>query len=217
MAEYRAAREAMVDCQVRPADVTRYPVIEAMLWAPRELFVPRQARPVAYAGAEIEIAPGRTLLEPRILGKMLDAAAIGPKDLVLEIAPGTGYSTALIARMAEAVIAIEPDASLATQAQATLAGLEIPNAVVSEGDPTAGDVEHAPFDVIFVNGAVEVLPESFTAQLRDQGRLVAIFAEGGVGKCRLLIKSGEAVSERYLFDAGGPVIAGFEQPQTFVF
>lgn len=217
MTDYAAAREAMVDCQVRPADVTRYAIIESMLWAPRERFVPRAARAVAYAGAEIEVAPGRALLEPRILGKMLEAAAILPSDLVLEICPATGYSTAIVARMAEAVVAVEPDAGLAKQAQATLAELEAHNAVVTIGDPAAGDAAHAPFDVVFVNGAVEVLPDALRAQLRDGGRLVAVFAEGGVSQCRVLTRSGSAVSERYMFDAPAPVLPGFERRSEFVF
>lgn len=217
MSDTRVAREAMVDCQVRPADVTRYPIIEAMLWAPREQFVPRNRRAIAYAGTEIEVAAGRRLLEPRLLAKMLEVAAIGPDDLVLDLAPATGYSTALIARMAQAVIAVEPDPALSGQAQAVLAGLEIDNAVVSEGDPAAGDPAHAPFDVIFVNGAVERLPGALLDQLRDGGRLVAVFDENGAGKCRVLTRSGAGVAERYAFDANAPLVAGFERPAAFTF
>lgn len=207
----------MVDCQIRPADVTRYDIIAAMSWAPREQFVPRQNRAVAYAGTEIEIAPGRALLEPRILAKMLEAAAILPTDLVLEIAPGTGYSTALIARMAEVVVAVEPDETLAASAQSTLASLDVHNAIVVHGDPRAGDADHAPFDLVFVNGAVEDLPDSLTDQLADGGRLVAIFADGGISQCRVLIRAGSAISERYAFDAGGPILPGFERAEDFVF
>lgn len=215
--DYETARTAMVDCQIRPSDVTRYGIIKAMLWAPRELFVPRNRRAVAYADIEIEVAPGRVLPEPRVLAKMLEAAAIGPKDLVLELAPATGYSTALIARMAEAVIAVEPDEPLAEQAQQSLARLEIDNAVVSAGDPAAGDPAHAPFDVIFVNGAVETLPGGLTDQLRDGGRLVAIFVEGGRTQCRVLTRSGAGLSERYMFDATAPVVRGFERAAAFSF
>ncbi len=217
MTDFDAARTAMVDCQIRPADVTRYPIIEAMLWAPRERFVPRNRRAVAYAGAEIEIAPGRALLEPRVLAKMLEAAAIRPTDLVLEIAPGTGYSTALIARMAEAVIALEPDATLAGQAQSNIAALEIDNAVVSHADPTLGDPAHAPFDAIFLGGSVQRLPEALTGQLRDGGRLVAIVEQDGRSQCRVLTRSGSGLSDRYMFDAHAPRIAGFERPAAFSF
>lgn len=211
------ARTAMVDCQIRPADVTRYAIISAMLWAPREQFVPRNRRAVAYADVEVEVAQDRVLLEPRVLAKMLEAAAIGPKDLVLELAPATGYSTALISKMAEAVIAIEPDETLAAQAQQSLARLEVDNAVVSAGDPAVGDAAHAPFDVILVNGAVTTLPEALTDQLRDGGRLVAIFAEDGRSQCRVLTRSGAGLSERYMFDAAAPVLAGFDRPAAFSF
>lgn len=217
MTDFTAAREAMVDCQVRPSDVTRYGIIEAMLWCPRERFVPRPKQPVAYAGVEIEIAPGRTMMEPRVFAKMLEAAAVMPDDLVLDVAPGTGYSTAVLARLAEAVVAVEPDADLAAKAQALMAELEVDNAAVEQGDPAAGDPAHGPYDVIFVNGAVERMPEALTGQLRDGGRLVALFADGPVGQCRVIARSGRGLSERVMFDATAPVIEGFEAPAAFTF
>ena len=160
MTDFAAARQAMVDCQVRPSDVTRYAIIEAMLWAPRELFVAKARRDVAYAEAEIELAPGRVLLEPRTFAKMLEAANIGSHDLVLDLAPGTGYSTAVIARMAEAVIAIEPDAELADSAQALLANLEADNAVTSHGDPVPGDAAHGAYCLIFTHGPGQRVPRA---------------------------------------------------------
>ncbi|MFQ5567850.1 MAG: protein-L-isoaspartate O-methyltransferase [Paracoccaceae bacterium] len=217
MTDFAAARRAMVDCQVRPSDVTRYAIIEAMLWAPRELFVSKARRDVAYAGADIELAPGRVLLEPRTFAKMLEAAAVGASDLVLDLAPGTGYSTAVIARMAEAVIAIEPEPDLADTAQALLADLEVDNAVISPGDPAAGDAAHGPFDVIFINGAVETLPDALLAQLKDGGRLVALFRQGGVGQCCVLTRAGAGVSRRHVFDADAPLLAGFEAAAEFAF
>lgn len=217
MTDFAAARRAMVDCQVRPSDVTRYAIIDAMLWAPRELFVPRSWREVAYAGAEIPIGEGRVLLDPRTFSKMLEAADIDDQDLVLDLAPGTGYSTAIIARMAEAVVAIEPDEALAETAQKLMDRLEVVNAAVAVGDPTEGDAAHGPYDVIFVNGAVERLPETLTAQLKEGGRLVAIFSDGNVGQCKVLYRSGGAVSRRTMFDASAPVLAGFEKPVEFTF
>lgn len=217
MTDFSAARHAMVDCQIRPSDVTRYAIIEAMLWAPRELFVAKAWRDVAYAGAEVELAPGRVMLEPRTFAKMLEVAAIGSGDLVLDLAPGTGYSTAVIARMAEAVIAIEPDAELAARAQPLLAELEVDNAVVSHGAPASGDAAHGPYDVIFVNGSVETLPEALVAQLKEGGRLVALFRQGGVGQCCLLTRAGGGVSRRYVFDADAPLLEGFELSAEFAF
>jgi protein-L-isoaspartate(D-aspartate) O-methyltransferase len=217
MTDFAAARQVMVDCQVRPSDVTRYAIIEAMLWAPRELFVAKARRDVAYAGAEVELAPGRVLLEPRTFAKMLEAAQIGASDLVLDLAPGTGYSTAVIARMAEAVIAIEPNAELANAAQSLLADIEVDNAVVSQGEPAAGDAAHGPYDAIFINGAVETLPETLIAQLKEGGRLVALFRQGGVGQCCVLTRARAGASKLYVFDADAPLLDGFERTAEFVF
>lgn len=217
MTDFAAAREAMVDSQVRTSDVTRYSIIDAMLWCPRELFVPRARRDVAYAEAEIPLAPGRAMLTARAFAKMLEAAGIGPGDLVLDVAPGTGYSTAVISRLAAAVVAIEPDAALAEHATHALESLEVVNAVVSQGDPTAGDPAHGPYDVIFVNGAVEQVPEALTDQLKDGGRLVAIFIERGVGQCRTLLRVGDSMAQRVAFDVTGPILPGFEKKRAFAF
>jgi len=102
MIDYAAARVAMVDRQVRPSDVTRYPIIAAMLDVPREDFVPEALRPVAYLGEHVPLAPGRVLLDPRVFAKLVDALVVEPNDLVLDLGCGLGYSTAVLARMAEA-------------------------------------------------------------------------------------------------------------------
>ena len=217
MTDFAAARRAMVDCQVRPADVTRYAIIEAMLWAPRERFVPKSRRDVAYAEAEIPLGQGRMLLAPRTFAKMLEAARIGQSDLVLDLAPATGYSTAVIARMAEAVVAIEPEESFRSAAQATLDALEVMNAAVTGGKPAEGDPAHGPYDVIFVNGGVEQVPAALTDQLKDGGRLVAIFMEGAAGRCKVLTRAGGALSERAVFDATAPVFEGFTRTRAFEF
>ena len=138
MGDYQQARQAMVDCQVRPSDVTRYAIIQAMLDVPREQFVPRPLRDVAYAESEIALGGGRSMLSPRVFAKMLEAAQIGADDLVLDLAPGLGYSTAVLAQLAAAVVAVEPDEAMAKQASETLQRLEYDNVVVSAGDPAAG-------------------------------------------------------------------------------
>ena len=217
MIDFPAARRAMVDNQVRPSNVTRYAVIEAMLAVPRELFVPRSWREVAYAGTEVPIGHGRHLMDPRTFAMMLDAADIDDADLVLDLAPGTGYSTAVIARMCEAVVAIEPERTFVEGAQKLLDRLEVVNAAVEAGNPAEGDPDHGPYDVIFINGAVERLPETLTAQLKDRGRLVAIFRNGDAGRCRVYQRSGKALSSRTVFDATAPVLPGFEKPVEFTF
>lgn len=207
----------MVDSQVRTSDVTSHLVIEAMAWCPRELFVPDDWRGLAYAETEIPLAPGRAMMAPRSLAKMLDTAAITADEVVLEIASGTGYSTALIAGLAATVIAIEPDAELAEKSRRVLAELEIFNAVIAEGAAVDGDPEHAPYDVIFINGAVEQVPDALTKQLREGGRLIAIFLEDGVGQCRTMLRIGDTMAEQVTYDIYGPLLPGFERERSFAF
>lgn len=217
MTDFAAAREAMVDSQVRTSDVTRYAIIEAMSWCPRELFVPRAYDEIAYAETEVPMAPGRAMMAPRAVAKMLDAVGIGPDDLVLDVAPGTGYSTAIISRLAAAVVAVEPDADLAARAATLFEELELVNTIVEQGDPAEGAPAHGPYEVIFVNGAVEELPTTLTGQLRNGGRLVAIFAERGVGRCKIMLRAGDSLAERVVFDLDAPRLPGFERPHAFTF
>lgn len=217
MTDFAAAREAMVDTQVRTSDVTSYAVIEALSWCPRELFVPRARRDVAYADVEIPLVPGRAMMTPRAFAKMVDAAEIGEDDLVLDVAPGTGYSTAIISRLAAAVVAVESDADLAERAAATLAELECANVVIEQGDPTAGAPAHGPYDVIFVNGSVEHVPATLSDQLTEGGRLVAAVLDRGVGQCRIMLRVGDTVTGHTVFDINGPLVPGFERPHSFAF
>lgn len=217
MTDFAAARTAMVDRQVRPSDVTSFPIIDAMLSVPRERFAPAGQESVAYADAPMIYGGGREGLDPRTFAKMLDGARIGPDDLVLDIAPGLGYSTAVIAAMAAAVIAVEPDEAMAAAAAATIEAMEIDNAVLRAGDAALGDPDHAPFDAIFVNGGVAAAPESLTAQLKDGGRLVAIDMSEAAGKAVVYIRTGDVVRKRRLFDAAAALLPGFEPVEAFAF
>ncbi|MFT6773189.1 MAG: protein-L-isoaspartate(D-aspartate) O-methyltransferase [Paracoccaceae bacterium] len=215
MIDFEAARTAMVDRQVRPSDVTSFPIIEAMLAVPRERFVPSALRQVCYAGDDLPLGAGRMLLDPRVFAKMIDAADIDPGDLVLDVACGMGYSTAVLARLAAAVIAVESDAGLAKQAAATLTALEVDNAVVETRTLAEGAPAHAPYNVIFINGALETLPESLGAQLREGGRLVAIEAHGAVGRACVWTRGPGGLTARRAFDALGPVLPGFTREAAF--
>ncbi|MEM8753761.1 MAG: protein-L-isoaspartate O-methyltransferase [Pseudomonadota bacterium] len=215
MTDFTAARTAMVDRQIRPSDVTSFPIIEAMLAIPRERFAPEGQRAVAYADAPLDLGGGREALDPRAFAKMIDGARIGPDDLVLDLAPGLGYSTAVIARMAAAVIAIEPDEAMAAAATETLSALEIDNALVKTGAVAAGDPDHAPFDAIFVNGGTGKALDELCRQLKDGGRLVAVDMSGDAGKAVAFIRNGDDIDRRPLFDAAAAILPGFEAEAAF--
>lgn len=217
MIDFAAAREAMVDCQVRPSDVTRFPIIAAMLLVPREEFVPEAFKPVAYLGADVPLAPGRVLLDPRVFAKMLDALNVGPTDLVLDIGCGFGYSAAVLAQMAEAVVALEAVPALAEAAGRLLAAQSVDNAVVETGPLAAGVPAQGPFDAIIVEGAVELLPPAIVDQLKPGGRIAAIFAEGRGGQARLGLRIGDGIVWRRVFDASAPVLPGFAATKAFEF
>jgi protein-L-isoaspartate(D-aspartate) O-methyltransferase len=215
MPDFAARRVMMVDTQVRPSDVTKYPVIAAMLEVPRERFVPGSLVEAAYAGENLEIAPGRVILEPRTLAKMLDALDIRRNELVLDVGTGLGYSAAVIARLAEAVIAVEEDPALAAEAEAALAETGADNAVVVNARLAEGAPKHGPYDVITVQGAAEEFPAALVEQLKEGGRIGCLFMEGPLGVCRIGRKHDGRVTWRFAFNAAAPVLPGFARAREF--
>ncbi len=216
MTDFAARRTTMVDTQVRPSDVTKFPIIEAMLAVPREAFVPTGRREAAYIGQNLPLGPRRVILEARTLAKMLDALDIQPTELVLDVAPGMGYSSAVIARLAEAVIALEEDPSFAVEALAALAENGADNVAVIEGPLAEGVLKHAPYDVITIQGAVEEVPGALLGQLKDGGRIAALFMDGTLGVCRIGYFVDGHVTWRDAFNASAPVLPGFERQRAFV-
>ena len=217
MIDFAAAREAMVDRQVRPSDVTRYPIIEAMLAVPREEFVPEALRPIAYLGEHVPLAPERVLLDPRVFAKLLDALSVGPRDLVLDVGCGLGYSAAVLARMAEAVVALESDPAMAAEAERLLGEQAVDTALVQAGPLADGVPAHGPFDAIIIEGAIEVLPEPLASQLKPGGRIAAICIDGSRGQARLGLKTPSGIAWRRIFDATAPVLPGFAATKAFEF
>ncbi len=215
MTDFATRRTMMVDTQVRPSDVTKFPIIEAMLTIPREAFVPAALREAAYVGENLEIAPGRVVLDPRTLAKILDAVDISPSDLVLDVGCGLGYSSAVVARLAEAVIAVEEEAALVSEAERALAAQGVDNVVVVTGPLAAGAAKHGPYDAILLQGAIETVPEALLAQLKDGGRIAAIFMSGALGTVRVGLKADGVVTWRSLFNASAPVLPAFAAQPAF--
>jgi protein-L-isoaspartate(D-aspartate) O-methyltransferase len=157
------------------------------------------------------------LLDPRVFAKLLDAINVGPQDLVLDLGCGLGYSTAVLAQMAEAVVALESDAAMAAEAETLLAGHSVDNAVVLTGPLADGDAEHGPFDAMIFEGAIEILPDALADQLKPGGRVAAVVVEGTRGQARLGLKAGDGIVWRRIFDATAPVLPGFEKAKAFEF
>ena len=214
MTDFATRRRMMVDTQVRPSDVTKFPIIDAMLRIPREAFVPDAEKEAAYAGRNVRLAENRVVLEPRTLAKMLDAVNIDNDDLVLDIGAGFGYSSAVIARIAEAVVAVEEDEAFTSEAQSPLVE-HGDNVVFHEGALAQGAAEHGPYDAIVIEGGVAQLPEAITAQLKDGGRIVCLFMEGALGTVRVGWKIDGAITWRFAFNASAPVLPGFEKQDAF--
>ena len=214
MTDFAAARHNMVESQVRVNSVTDERVIDALAAVPRERFVPTARQGIAYMDEDVKIADGtppRFLMEPRVFAKLVQLAEIGADDLVLDVGCGSGYSTAVLSRVAGTVEA------LAAQAGATLSDLSVDNAVVVTGALPEGYAKQAPYDVIFINGMVSSVPESLQKQLREDGRLVCVLGDGVSGRARLYVRSGDSFSGRDAFDANVRFLPGFEPVESFVF
>ncbi len=215
MTDFSARRRMMVDTQVRPSDVTKFPIIEAMLTIPRELFVPDSQRESAYAGGNVDLGDGRVLLEPRTLAKMLDVLDVQPNELVLDVGSALGYSAAIVASLSEAVVALEEREDLASESQDLLAEVGADNVVLHEGALSEGAGEHGPYDVILIEGGIETVPETLLDQLKDGGRIACVMMDRALGTVRVGHKSGGMMTWRLAFNAGAPVLPGFEKAKAF--
>ena len=214
--DFTEIRREMIDCQIRTADVTKYSILRSISAVSREKFVPPQLKSVAYSEVNLHIGEGRYLLEPRIFAKMLVLLDVTSKDLVLDIAPGYGYSSAVLAGMAEAVIAIE-DKYFAEDAQEILMNESIDNAVVYEGNISAGLNQQGPVDAMIIQGGVQELPFELIKQVKIGGRIVAIFHEGVKGECRLGLRTNIGVDWNFGFNASAPILEDFLKKQEFQF
>ena len=221
MPDFSALRRAMIDGQIRTNDVTDQRILAAMLDLPRERFVPDGKANLAYLDLDIPVnSPGRPvrrLLKPMVIAKLIQAADVGEGDLVLDIGCATGYSSALIGRLAGSVIALEEDQALAETAKKTLAMLGAANVTVVTGPLNAGWPARGPYDVIFLEGSSEVVPHGLLGQLKEGGRLAGVIGGASAGRAILFRSLKGELTGRPIFDAAAPLLPGFAKAPEFVF
>ncbi|MEI8144714.1 MAG: protein-L-isoaspartate O-methyltransferase [Alphaproteobacteria bacterium] len=221
MTDFARARRTMVDTQVRVNDVTDPRIVDALLAVPRELFVPPALKSLAYLDDDLVVsapgAPNRHILEVMVFARLIHAAAISADDVVLDVGCASGYSAAVLGRVASSVIAVEEDAALAAEAGRLIAETGSGNVAVITGPLAEGAARHGPFDVIVLEGCVEQVPDALLGQLRVGGRLVALVGTGRSAKAMVFTYVGGSVSARIAFDAASPLLPGFAKTPGFVF
>nr|WP_137389213.1 protein-L-isoaspartate O-methyltransferase [Rhodoligotrophos defluvii] len=214
MIDYATKRRNMVESQLRPNGVTDPRINTAMLEIPRELFVAPMRQPLAYIDEDVAITDGsqaRYIMEPMVFARLIQLAEVGPGDVVLDIGCGLGYSSAVLARLAQSVVGLEEDPQLVADGNARLAQIGAANAVLVQGHLNQGYPQEAPYDVIVINGQVAEVPSRIFSQLRDGGRLVAVIDHGPIGKASLFTVNKGAISQRIAFDASVVRLPGFEK------
>lgn len=213
----------MVESQVRPSDVTDRRIIKAMLEVPREVFLPPELRSLAYMDGAVPVRRGgdrteaRCLLAPRVFAKLVQLADISADATVLDVGCASGYSAAVLARLAGRVVAVESDAALAASAGTILRGMGVANLTILPGTLAAGAPGHGPYAAIILEGAVPEVPQSLLDQLADGGRLVAVVGQGGLGCAQVWQRAGATFDARTAFDADAPPLPGFAREPGFVF
>ena len=221
MSGFSTARQKMVDCQVRPSDVTDIRIIDAMMEVPREAFVPQNQRALAYLDLDLDVSDGasakRFLIKSAVTARMLQAAEIRDTDRVLVVGCATGYTAAVVAKFAGQVTATESEPSLVAKANSVLAKLGLGNVTVRTAGAAEGDPAAAPYDVIILNGATEIIPEGLYRQLREGGRLVGVYAMTQPPRATIVTHSHDDFGSWPLFDATAPVLPGLERRPAFVF
>jgi protein-L-isoaspartate(D-aspartate) O-methyltransferase len=215
--DFQTLRVKMVDGQLRTTDVTSHDVLSAFLAIPREIFVRDERRELAYLDDDIQIAPGRYMMEPSPLAKLLQLANISATDKVLIIGSASGYSAAVVANIAVHVVALESDDALVSQAKANMSALNIMNVECMCGPLQSGAPSYGPFNVVLIEGAVGAVPATLMDQLTSGGRLVAVEGQGLTGIAQCYLKSGNATSASRGFNLAVKPLPGFESAPVFSF
>jgi protein-L-isoaspartate(D-aspartate) O-methyltransferase len=215
--DYARARLNMVNNQLRPNRVDDPTLLDAMGEVPRERFLPKALRGVAYADEDLPLPDGGWLIEPLVLGRLIQAAGVRPTDVVLVIGCSTGYAGVVLSRLAATVILVAPQAR-APALESLLDELGVDNvAVVVSDDPAHGHPSQAPFDVIFLVGSVASVPPALFEQIGETGRIVAVIDDGRIGKATLFTKLHGVVGQREMFDAQIPPCPGLVSSPGFAF
>ena len=216
--DFAAARRNMVDCQILPNNVPDPRIVDAMTELPREDFVASRFKGVAYVDEALPLGAGRYLMEPMVVARLLNAAALRSEDIALAVGCASGYLPALLAKIVSTVVAVESDKALGDRAEATFSSLGLDNIAVVAGPLEKGNAKQGPYDVIVFDGAVGEIPATIANQLAEGGRMVAVVVGAdGVGRARIVTRFGGIISGRDLFDAGTPVLPGFEREAVFSF
>lgn len=216
---FDAARKAMVESQIRANKVIDEQIIDAFSTIPRENFVPKSMRDIAYVDEDISLSSGRYVMEPMVMARLFQALELSSDSSVLVVGTGSAYGAAILSKIVSSVIAIDSRAAMVQKAEQNLAGLEIGNVAVIKAKLQDGYVEESPFDAIFIEGAIEVMPENLVSQLAPGGSIAAVWRPSGskIGVASLWSRTGTNITRRELFNAQVPVLEEFKAKAGFEF
>ena len=221
MIDFTEARAKMVNNQVRTCDVTQHALISAMLTVPREEFVSEEQKPLAYIDEDISLsgigAEGRFLTEPAQFAKLAQLCSVNTDDVVLVLGAGCGYAAAVFSQLCSSVVALEENDKLCQHAEVRLSELGFDNVAVVQGPLEDGWANEAPYDVIFIDGAVGFVPESIINQLQSGGRLVSVQGTGNSAVARIYTNDDSIISNRDVMNCAIPALPGFRTEAGFVF
>ncbi|STZ77467.1 protein-L-isoaspartate O-methyltransferase family protein [Bergeriella denitrificans] len=216
--DFEKMRFNMVEQQIRPWDVLDFDVLDALMEIPRERFVPERLQGLAYADTELPLDNGAAMLEPKVVARLVQGLQLSKQDKVLEIGTGSGYATALLSALAGEVVTCDTDAAQQQKAQNVLEDLGCPNVIFTQHDGLQAASAYAPFDVVYVGGSVEAVPELLKQQLNAGGRIVAIVGSAPVQRAVLLTQTADGFSEKVLFDTvAAPLDNGASAADCFDF
>jgi protein-L-isoaspartate(D-aspartate) O-methyltransferase len=221
MIDFAAARKKMVENQLQTSGVTDRRLLAVMAQLPREIFVPEGRRDLAYID-EAQPVPAsdgapRFIAPPAPFAKLVQLAGINDGDKVLDLGCASGYSAAVLAQLADHVVAVESDSALVATARANLAALELDNVTLFEGPIEGGAPRHGPFDVILLEGMASEPPRHLFGQLAEGGRLVVLQKQGRAAVAHLYVRSGNDVAGRAEFNTSLPPLFVAKVPPAFVF